>query len=87
MLDIIHTLHHTQHMKLKKYLSTLERGGATRFAKSVGISKSYLSQLAAGAAISPARAVQFEKESDYKVTRKDLRPKDWHKIWPDLVEK
>lgn len=31
-----------------------------------------------------ANCVAIEKATDGKVTRKDLRPDDWHLIWPEL---
>ncbi len=75
-------------MNLKTYLSTLERGGATQLADALGVSISFLSQMASGAAaISPERCVAIEKSTDGAVTRKDLRPDGWHLIWPELGEK
>lgn len=35
--------------------------------------------------ISPKRAMQIEKKTNGKVTRKELRPKDWQAIWPELA--
>ena len=32
------------------------------------------------------RCVQIEKLTNGAVTRKDLRPDDWHEIWPELKE-
>lgn len=50
----------------------------------LGISKSYLSQLATGrAAISPSRCIIIESFTRGEVARSDLRPKDWSEIWPD----
>lgn len=73
-------------MKLKGYLDGLERGGAARLAEELSISNSYLSQLASGAApISPARCVEIERVTNGKVTRKELRPDDWEKIWPEIA--
>lgn len=73
-------------MNLKKYLLTFERGGASRFADTLGVSISFLSQMASGtAAISPARAVAIEQATNGAVTRRDLRPNDWHLIWPELA--
>ena len=73
-------------MKLKPYLAGLEHGAAKKLADALGISPSYLSQLAAGSTnISPARCVQIERETAGKVTRKDLRD-DWASIWPELSE-
>ena len=34
----------------------------------------------------PAKCVLLEKWSKGQVTRQDLRPNDWHLIWPELVE-
>lgn len=71
-------------MDLKSYLDNLPRGGMTEFSASMGVSKSYLSQLASGRApISPQRCVQIEKISGGAVSRRDLRD-DWHLIWPEL---
>lgn len=34
---------------------------------------------------SPVNCVAIERATDAIVTRKDLRPDDWHLIWPELV--
>ncbi|MFM2324514.1 MAG: hypothetical protein RL244_1393 [Pseudomonadota bacterium] len=76
-------------MKLRTYLDTLPRGGVTEFAGRVGVSPVYLSQLAAEQderVPSPALCVVIERESQHVVTRRVLRPTDWHLIWPELVE-
>lgn len=74
-------------MNLKTYLSSLERGGASKLAEEIGVSASFLSQMAAGsAAISAARCVLIERATDGIVLRKDLRPTDWQDIWPELAE-
>lgn len=75
-------------MDLKTYLSTLERGGATLLSEKLGVSISFLSQMASGAAaISPARCVSIEQATVGAVTRQELRPDDWNLIWPELAEK
>lgn len=75
-------------MQLKEYLSNLERGGASKFAMELGVSLSYLLQMASGASpISPVRAVEIEKLSNGEVTRKDMFSDDWQKIWPELESK
>ncbi|EOU1312217.1 transcriptional regulator [Klebsiella quasipneumoniae] len=52
----------------------------------MGISKSYLSQMAAGkVAVSPARCIEIEKATGRMVTRADMRPDDWQKIWPEYM--
>ncbi|RXK33851.1 XRE family transcriptional regulator [Arsenophonus endosymbiont of Bemisia tabaci Asia II 3] len=73
-------------MELKKYIDSLERGGSKNLARKLNISKSFLSQMASGlCAISPKRCVEIELVTYGKVSRKDLRPDDWHKIWPELI--
>lgn len=74
-------------MDLKTYLASLERGGVSKLAEEIGVSASFLSQMAAGSsAISPARCVLIETATKQAVTRRDLRPDDWASIWPELVE-
>lgn len=34
---------------------------------------------------SPLNCSAIEKATDGAVTRRDLRPADWHLIWPELV--
>jgi DNA-binding transcriptional regulator YdaS (Cro superfamily) len=34
---------------------------------------------------SPENAVAIERETGGAVRRWDLRPNDWHRIWPELV--
>lgn len=31
------------------------------------------------------QCVPIERETNGAVTRKDLRPNDWHEIWPELA--
>ncbi|HEZ5769575.1 TPA: transcriptional regulator [Neisseria lactamica] len=31
------------------------------------------------------RCIEIENITDKKITRKDLRPDDWHLIWPELA--
>ncbi|HBO23552.1 MAG TPA: hypothetical protein DD649_11770 [Providencia sp.] len=72
-------------MDLKQYIDSLEWGGAKELADKLGVSKSFLSQMASGiSAISPKRCVEIEIATNSNVTRKDLRPNDWHEIWPEL---
>ncbi len=63
-----------------------KRGNASALAEKMGVSLSYLSQMAAGtSAISPERCVLIEQETSMQVTRRDLRPDDWDRIWPELI--
>lgn len=34
---------------------------------------------------SPLNCTAIERATGGKVTRRDLRPDDWHRIWPELV--
>lgn len=73
-------------VNLKTYFES-ERGAATKLAATLGISISYLSQLGSGKApLSPERCVEIEEATAGAVTRKDLKPNDWHRIWPELRE-
>ncbi len=73
-------------MDLREYLDSLPRGGVAEFAKRLDISPSYLSQLAAGTTQrSPERCVEIERATNGEVTRRDLRPDDWHRIWPEIA--
>lgn len=73
-------------MDLKTYIATSERGTAAKLAAELGVSPSYLSQMASGASpISPERAVKIESFTARSVGRKDLFPHDWEKIWPELA--
>lgn len=74
-------------MNLREYIDSFPRGGLVEFAVKVGISPIYLSQLAAGQdgrVPSAELCVVIERESNYSVTRQELRPTDFWKIWPDL---
>lgn len=73
-------------MKLAKYLKAT-RGEAARIASELSVSRAYVSQLAAGTAVaSPKRCIEIEALTCGRVSRRDLRPKDWHQIWPQEPE-
>jgi DNA-binding transcriptional regulator YdaS (Cro superfamily) len=73
-------------MKLQAYLEESPRGTATKLAADMGISPSYLSQMASGEApISPKRGVEFEQRTNGAVTRQEMF-EDWASIWPELVD-
>ncbi|MGO3396003.1 YdaS family helix-turn-helix protein [Serratia quinivorans] len=73
-------------MKLKQYISTLKRGDAKKLAEKIGASPSYLSQMASGSSpVPPALCPSIEEATSGVVTRADLRPKDWSRIWPEYV--
>lgn len=77
-------------MNLRAFLDTLPRGGNAEFARKVGITPVYLSQLASsqdGREPSPELCVVIERESNGAVRRWDLRSHDWSLIWPELIGK
>jgi DNA-binding transcriptional regulator YdaS (Cro superfamily) len=62
------------------------RGLTAEIAKALGIAPAYLSQMANGTRPVPAAvAPALERELSFEVRRWDLRPKDWHLIWPELI--
>lgn len=72
-------------MDLKNYL--IESGTKKAdFARAVGVSPALLHQWIER--IRPV-AIQhcsvIERQTEQKVSRKDLRPDDWQKIWPELA--
>lgn len=72
-------------MDLKTYISS-ERGRAAALAARLGVSPSYLSQMANGQSpISPERCVEIWRATNGEVTRPELRPDDWERIWPELA--
>lgn len=72
----------TKHTQLLEWLKAasdeeVERTGTTR---------GYLKQIAYGnKQASAGVASSLERQSSGRVTRKSLRPNDWHVIWPDLA--
>lgn len=56
-------------------------------AEKCGIGDDYLYQVLTGRKICSAElCVSIEKQSKGVITRQDLRPGDWHLIWPELVK-
>jgi DNA-binding transcriptional regulator YdaS (Cro superfamily) len=72
-------------MHLDTYLSTVET--AVRLASKLGVTPGFVSQWRTGVRPVPiAHCVAIEKATQGMVTRKDLRPDDWHLIWPELSD-
>ena len=72
-------------MDLKSFIQQ-ERGSGVALAAKLDIPPSYLSQMASGdRTVSPERASAIERATDGVVRRWDLRPEDWHLIWPELI--
>lgn len=76
-------------MDLRTFLDEQPRGAAAALAERLNISRVYLMQLVArqdGRLPSPELCVLIEFDTVCKVRRWDLRPKDWHRIWPELID-
>ncbi len=72
-------------MLLIEYLAA-ERGRQSATAAAAGIAPAFLSQIAVGARPAPPeRCADIERACGYLVMRWDLRPTDWHRIWPELI--
>jgi DNA-binding transcriptional regulator YdaS (Cro superfamily) len=70
-------------MELKAYLAV--RGRTSTLAKQLDVSPAYLYQMATGRRpVQPELAPEIEKHTGLQVRRWDLRPDDWHRIWPEL---
>lgn len=75
-------------MKLADYLNEQGRGSASRLASAVGAFASDVSSWAhGGRPVPPPRCPAIESATEGKVARWDLRPDDWHQIWPELIGK
>lgn len=76
-------------MNLKQYFSKKYSKTVSDLALEIGVSDAQLRQWIHGyqnRRPSPENCVAIEYATNKKVTRKDLRPKDWEKIWPELKE-
>jgi DNA-binding transcriptional regulator YdaS (Cro superfamily) len=72
-------------MKLLAYLNQ-ERGRGGRLAAAAGLAPAFISQIANGLRPAPAEHCKaIERASGRTVRCWDLRPKDWHRIWPELI--
>lgn len=69
-------------MQLKEYVSSMGHGDLSRMALRIGITASFLSQMASGYTRIPvSRALSIEIATNGKVTRKEMLPDTWHKFW------
>ena len=74
-------------MDLKNFFSPLSAEMRDEFAQRCMTSKGHLQNIMYGMKPCAAGlAVLIERESKRKVTRQELRPDDYHLIWPDLIK-
>lgn len=72
-------------MKLIDYFCA--HGSQSGFARDIGVTAVSLNQWVNGVRPVPVeRCVAIERATEGAVSRRDLRPDDWHLIWPELVE-
>lgn len=75
-------------MNLDRYLKSPGAPKLAELARRVGVSDAQMRQWRHnydGRQPSPENCVAIERETQGRVRRWDLRPKDWHLIWPELV--
>lgn len=72
-------------MDLSDYVKA-ERGRGASLAGAIGVHPVMVSQWVGGIKPVPIeRCVDIERVTEGVVTRRDLRPDDWHRIWPELA--
>lgn len=74
--------------KLIAYLNSLPKSERDAFAEKCFTTVGYLRKArSAKQLLAVDTCVAIEEHSGGVVTRKDLRPNDWHRFWPELAEK
>jgi DNA-binding transcriptional regulator YdaS (Cro superfamily) len=74
-------------MDIKTYLSQ-ERGRQAALAKAIGAHAPDVSRWADGKRPIPMEyGAAIELATGGAVTRREMFPNDWHRLWPELVEK
>lgn len=64
------------------------RGNQSYLAKQTGISPAFINQIARGLRNVPVQsAAAIEKATKGAVTRQEMFPDDWDKIWPELKKR
>jgi DNA-binding transcriptional regulator YdaS (Cro superfamily) len=72
-------------MRLLSYIKR-RYGTAAQIGRGIGVSPVLISQWAHGVRPVPIiHALAIERLTEGSVRRWDLRPNDWHLIWPELV--
>jgi DNA-binding transcriptional regulator YdaS (Cro superfamily) len=71
---------------LRQHLNSLPPSEQSAFAERCGTTIGYLRKaLSTGSVLRPELMVAIERESGRLVRRWDMRPTDWHLVWPELV--
>jgi DNA-binding transcriptional regulator YdaS (Cro superfamily) len=73
-------------MKLREWTKEVA-GRPIELATAIGASPVLISQWSTGKRLVPIeRCVPIERATMGEVSRRDLRPDDWHEIWPELAD-
>ncbi len=74
-------------MDLKAFIKSLrDRSAREAFATRVGSTLGHLNNVALGyKPCAPLLATAIELDTERTVRRWELRPEDWHLIWPELI--
>lgn len=73
--------------KLLAYINESSRIERARFFALVTTSEGYLRKACSvGQRLGPTLCVSIERATNGAVTRRDLRPDDWARIWPELAD-
>jgi DNA-binding transcriptional regulator YdaS (Cro superfamily) len=72
---------------LKTYLTKLDVAKRDELATACGTTLGHLQNIYYGLrTCAPGLATAIEQATEGAVTRRDLRPDDWHLIWPELAK-
>ena len=75
-------------MDINTYLSRAGAETAVALAAAIGVNPDQVRQWRhrhAGRRPDPRYCVSIERATAGMVTRQELRPDDWHRIWPELI--
>jgi DNA-binding transcriptional regulator YdaS (Cro superfamily) len=87
LIAINHTVYDGRMDKLKSFFAGIPRADRDLFAARCGTTAAFLRNVIYGQRKAGEKlCVAIERESGGRVTRRDLRPDDWHQIWPELAE-
>lgn len=71
------------HKKVTEAIDSL--GGVTAVARLCGVKPPSVWEWKRRGSIPIERCAAIERATSGAVTRRDLRPNDWHRIWPELA--
>lgn len=73
--------------KLLAFLNRLDGPARTVFCSRIGTSEGYLRKaISVGQMLRVELCVSIERESGCEITRRDLRPTDYGRLWPELEQ-